>query len=336
MAPADPYAGGTDAAVVAAACDWLAAGHSAHLLTVVRTWGASPRPPGALMARRDDGVVVGSVSGGCVEADLPGHLPAPGHPPVRLVYGAEAGEGERFGLPCGGTLELLAEPLTPHDAAGLTAIREALARGETVRRQVLRDSGAVRLGADDGGPDLLADEAAVAKRFGPAWRLFIVGGGELGGHLAAMARRLAYGVTVCEPRAAYREGFAEASVTLDRRMPDDAVAAWGPDPRGAVVTTSHDPKLDDLALMAALPSPAFYVGALGSTRTNDRRRQRLAELGLPEPAVARLRGPMGLAIGSHTPPEIAVAVLAELTAVRNDRDPRPEQVAATAHARLSS
>lgn len=329
----DAYADGTDRAVVDAVMAWLGQGHGAHLVTVVRTWGSSPRPPGALMARRDDGRVVGSVSGGCVEADLPGRLPQWGEPPVRLIFGGEAGDAERFGLPCGGTLELLAEPLAPGEDRGLIRVQQALARGGTLRRRVARATGEVHLGADDGGPDLVADEAALTKCFGPAWRLLIVGGGELGLHLAGMARRLAYRVTVCEPRAEYRAGFAEEGVGLTAAMPDDAVGAWVPDARGAVVTTSHDPKLDDLALMEALDSPAFYVGALGSVRTNERRRRRLAELGVPERALDRLRGPMGLAIGSRTPPEIAVSVLAEMTAVRQDRDPRPEGIAAPARAR---
>lgn len=336
MGTTDPYAEGTDAAVVAAVADWLAAGHAAHLVTVVRTWGSSPRPAGALMARRDDGVVMGSVSGGCVEADLPDHLPAVGDPPARLVYGRDGEEAARYGLPCGGTLELLAEPLAAGDKRGLDAVRLALERGETLRRRVDWATGAVQVGADDGGPELAADTAAVSKRFGPAWRLLIVGGGELGHHLAGMARRLAYAVTVCEPRAEYRHAVTEPGTRLETRMPDDAVTAWAPDPRSAVVTTSHDPKLDDLALSEALVSPAFYVGALGSERTNARRRQRLAELGLAPEAVARLRGPMGLAIGSRTPPEIAVAVLAEMTAVRHGRDPRPEGLAGTAQAQLSA
>jgi xanthine dehydrogenase accessory factor len=316
----EAYAGGTDAAVVAAAREWLAAGHCLHLVTVVATWGSSPRPAGSLLARREDGVVVGSVSGGCVEDDLASRLPVPGEAPAKLVYGG--GDG-RFGLPCGGTLELVVEALTPADDHGLDSVAASLARGATVRRRVDRATGRVRVGTDDGGPDLAADQAAVAKRFGPAWRLLIIGGGELGHHLAGMARRLAYCVTVCEPRPAYREGFAEPGVALDGRMPDDAVTAWEPDPRGAVVATSHDPKLDDLALLEALGSSAFYVGALGSARSNDRRRQRLTDLGLSREAVARLRGPVGLPIGSRTPAEIAVAVVAEMTAVRNGRDPRP-------------
>lgn len=334
MTPPEAYAAGTDPAVVATAKAWLDAGHRLHLVTVVTTWGSSPRPPGSLLAYRDDGLAVGSVSGGCVEEALPDHLPEWGGAPARLVFGGESGDSQRYALPCGGTLELLAEPLAPGDERGLEAAHQALGRGETVRRRVDRATGAVQLGIDEGGPDLAADEEAVAKRFGPSWRLLVIGGGELGHHLAGMARRLAYQVTVCEPRPAYRAAFGEPGIQLDGRMPDDAVAAWGPDPRGAVVATCHDPKLDDLALLEALDSAAFYVGALGSARTNERRCQRLVELGLSEQAVARLRGPVGLAIGSRTPAEIAVAVVAEMTAVRHDRDPRPADMIRSSHTHL--
>ncbi len=327
MGPADAYADGSDAAVVAAARAWLEAGYGMSLVTVVATWGASPRPPGSLLARRDDGAVVGSVSGGCIEDALPTYLPTKGEAPARVVFGSGGQGAEAKKLPCGGTLELLAEPLAPGEDRGLEAVYQALARGETIQRCVDRATGAVQIEADEGGSDLVADGVSVAKRFGPAWRLLVVGGGDLGHHLSGISRRLAYRVTVCEPRPAYQASFAEPGVELDTRMPDDTVAAWRPDERGAVVATCHDPKLDDLALLEALASPAFYVGALGSSRTHERRRQRLLGLGLSEQATARLRGPVGLAIGSRTPAEIAVAVVAEMTAVRRDRDPRRQGTA---------
>jgi xanthine dehydrogenase accessory factor len=310
------YADGTDAAVVAAVREWLAAGHGVHLVTVVRTWGSSPRPPGALMARRADGVVVGSVSGGCVESALADHLPAPGQPPATIIWSGD--EARRAGLPCGGTLELLAEELEPGAERGLGEVASALERGEAVRRRVACATGAVAVEGDRGGPDLIPRGEEVDKRFGPAWRVLVVGAGELGSHLAAMARRLGYHVTVCEPREEVRAAFDEGGVELTPAMPDDAVVGLAPTPRDAVVTTTHDPRLDDLALEAVLATPAGYVGALGSKRTNDQRRERLRELGVPAEAVARLRGPVGLAIGSRTPAEIAVAILAEMTAERRE------------------
>jgi len=311
-----------DEAVVDALRHWLAAGWTGHLVTVVTSWGSSPRPPGSLLAVRGDGRQAGSVSGGCVEADLVERLIAgefPGERPSRTRYGVSRDEAARFGLPCGGTLELLVEPLGPAGAEDWEALYRAMATGNCVRRRVEETSGAVTLAADDpAAPDLDADEAGTAKRFGPAWRLLVIGAGQLAGYLAGYARDLGFGVTVCDPRPEALAGWQGTREALDTRMPDDAVAAFAPGARSAVVAATHDPKLDDLALMEALVSPAFYVGALGSRRNNDQRRQRLGELGLPPEAVSRLRGPMGLAIGSRTPPEIALAVAAEMTAVRQD------------------
>ncbi|MFP4559776.1 MAG: XdhC family protein [Thiohalorhabdus sp.] len=314
---------GTDQAVIEAALGWLASGHRLFLVTVVATWGSSPRPPGSLLALREDGRMEGSVSGGCVEEDLrelalAGWLP--GEAPGALRYGVSREEAARFGLPCGGTLELLVEPLEPGRDGALEAVRGALAAGARIRRTVHRATGKVEVHPDrDGEAALVAGAEEVTKAFGPRWRLMVIGAGQLAGYLADMALALDYAVTVCDPRREYAEAWSGPGVALDTRMPDDAVAAWRPDPHAAVVAATHDPKLDDLALLEALASPAFYVGALGSRANNDRRRARLAELGLDPGAVERLRGPMGLPIGSRTPPEIAVSVLAEMTAIRNGR-----------------
>ncbi len=316
----DAHADGTDAAVLAAAADWLAAGHGVHLLTVVRTWGSSPRPAGSLLARRDDGPLAGSISGGCVEAELPRHLPDPGNPPCVLTFGGDDAEAARLGLPCGGRLAVLAEALTPGADGRLPGVRAAVTRGETLLRRVAWADGGVALHPDDGGPDLTVDDDAVAKRFGPAWRLLVVGAGDLGQHLAATGRRLGYAVTMVEPRSGHAPDVPGAA--LDTRPPDEAVAAWAPDARSAVVTTAHDPCVDDPALQAALDFPAFYIGALGSSRTHARRCERLRGAGVGGAALARLRAPVGLAIGSRTPAEIAVAVAAELVAVQRGRDPR--------------
>jgi xanthine dehydrogenase accessory factor len=152
---------------------------------------------------------------------------------------------------------------------------------------------------------------------GPRLRLMIVGGGQLSRYLAAMAVMLDYRVTVCDPREEYHEGWAEMEgVTLSRLMPDDLVIAMNLDAHSAVVAVTHDPKLDDLALMEALKTPAFYVGALGSRRNNDARRLRLADFDVSSTELHNLRGPVGLNLGSKTPPEIALAIVAEMTAVR--------------------
>ena len=151
---------------------------------------------------------------------------------------------------------------------------------------------------------------------GPRWRLLLIGAGQVTRYLAQMAQALDYHVTVCDPRGEYADGWDFKEVPINRGYPDDVVVAMNLDAHSAVVAVTHDPKLDDAALLEALKSPAFYVGALGSQKNNDARRKRLADFDLAPSEIARLRGPVGLKIGSKTPPEIAVAILAEMTAVR--------------------
>ncbi len=294
---------------------WRAQGHRAALATVIRTYGSSPRPAGAMVALREDGVVVGSVSGGCIEADLiervRAALPAL---PERLVYGGSAEENRRLGLPCGGALELVWEPAPP--PALIQNLLDAAAARTPVARRLDLSTGTSALVTARAQPVEL-DKAALVVSHLPRVRLLLIGAVQIARHLAEMAQALDYAVSVCEPREEYRASWAVAGAPLVEGMPDDAVAALRPDSRTAIVALTHDPKLDDLALLEALRSDAFYVGALGSRRSNARRRERLALLDLAPEHIARLRGPVGLPIGSHTPAEIAVAILADLIAVAN-------------------
>ena len=309
-----------DYEVLTAAADWLDAGHGVYLVTVVRTWGSSPRPPGSLLAvRAEDGAVVGSVSGGCVEDDLAARLAAHGTRlalPAIESYGVDAEQTHRFGLPCGGRLDLAVERLA--SAEPLRAILRALDARRRVRRRLCLATGEVSLHEASAGdtPEFRCDPDQVDKLFGPAWRLILIGAGQLSRFVAQMAQALDYQVIVCDPREDYAAQWRVAGAALDARSPDEAVKALAVDARSAVLALTHDPRLDDLALLEALLSPAFYVGALGSRVNSARRRARLASLDLPEAALARLRAPVGLPIGSRTPAEIAVAILAELTAVR--------------------
>ncbi len=309
-----------DLTVLRALRDWRAAGRRALMATVVRTWGSSPRPVGSIMALREDGAVVGSVSGGCIEDDLIArHVHEAGIPqgaPRFVRYGVSADEAHRFGLPCGGTLELLLE-FDP-DPASLAELVARLDGGALVRRCMRLADGAVVLEPTE-HPDALArDETTLALTFGPGWRLLLIGAGQLSEYLATMALFSGFSVAVCDPRSEYRGGWSVAGVAVSAEMPDDVVRAFRPDRRSAVVALTHDPKIDDLALIEALGSEAFYVGALGSRRNNDARRARLAEhFAIGAPALARLRGPVGLYIGSKTPAEIAVSVMAELLAAKN-------------------
>lgn len=307
--------------------DWRRAGKRALLATVVRTWGSSPRPVGSIMALAEDGAVVGSVSGGCIEDDLihrhtqaysgkePGHR-IPSGPPAFVKYGVTADEAHRFGLPCGGTLELLLE--YDPDLQALEALVQALEAGRLVRRTVSLPDGAVHQEEAQAPEELRLDEGALANTFGPEYRMLLIGAGQLTEYLATMAMFSGFAVTVCDPREEYRGAWSVAGATVVSEMPDDVVASFRPDRRSCVVALTHDPKLDDLALMEALKTDAFYVGAIGSRRNNEARHQRMAEhFGLSAGELQRLRGPIGIYIGSKTPPEIAVSIMAEILAVKN-------------------
>jgi xanthine dehydrogenase accessory factor len=297
---------------------WLGAGRRCELVTVIKTWGSSPRPVGAMLAVCEDGQVVGSVSGGCIEDDLIDQVRTNGITrtvPQVVSYGISADQAHQFGLPCGGTIELAIEPLARHSA--IAALLERLARGELVERRVDLATGAATLALAAPGAILRIEDGMLHTVHGPRWRLFIIGAGPLSRFLAQVATGMDYRVTVCDPREEYRAGFDIAGVELVHQMPDDLVIEARLDARSAVVALTHDPKLDDLALMEALKSDAFYVGAIGSRLNNAKRRERLKLFDLTDQQLARLHGPVGLYIGSKTPAEIAISILAEITAVKN-------------------
>jgi xanthine dehydrogenase accessory factor len=310
--------------VLRALRDWRQAGRHGLLATVVHTFGSSPRPIGCIMAMRDDGAIKGSISGGCLEDDLiaryshagtPDPLPKVG-PPQFAKYGITAEEAHRFGLPCGGTLEILME-FDP-DVEGLKQVVSALEAGRLVSRHVDLKTGAVRVAAATEPDELRVDAHELVNTFGPAYRMLIIGAGQMSEYLATMAQFCNFAVTVCDPRDEYRSDWGVPSVNVVDTMPDDTVTAFAPDARTCVVALTHDPKLDDLALLQALSTPAFYVGAIGSRRNNHARRKRMIEyLDQTEESLTRLRGPVGIYIGSKTPAEIAVSVMAEILAVKN-------------------
>ena len=308
-----------DTQVLDAARRWAGAGHRFALVTVARTWGSAPRPPGAWMALRDDGMVQGSVSGGCLEDDLIARMAAgefAGETPQVVRYGVTAEEARRFGLPCGGTVELVIEPAPA--AAQLEALATRIAAGQLALRTVDLATGITTVATGSRGDAMAWDGQRLVTVHGPAWRLLLIGAGQVSRFLAPMAQALGYQVAICDPRVEYTTEWDVPGAMLVPGMPDDVVVELALDPHSAVVALTHDPKLDDLALLEALKSPAFYVGALGSRANNAKRRERLLQyFDLSEAEIARLYGPVGLAIGSHTPPEIAVAILAEMTAVKN-------------------
>jgi xanthine dehydrogenase accessory factor len=307
-----------DLEVLKRSADWVEKGHRALLVTVVRTWGSSPRPEGAMLVVRDDGHVVGSVSGGCIEDDIIDRVRREGMTQTRceaVTYGVSADEARRFGLPCGGTIQLVLEPLTRE--SGILALLREIESGHLVARRLDLPSGFATLHPAKATDGLAFDGRTLTTIHGPRYRMLVIGASQLSKYLAQIAVGLDYQVTICDPREEYTETWDIPGVTLVRTMPDDTVLAMKLDERCAVVALTHDPKLDDLALMEALKSPAFYVGALGSRANNAKRRERLREFDVSDAEIARLHGPIGLYIGSRTPPEIAISILAEVTAVKN-------------------
>ena len=307
-----------DLQVLRSSVTWLAEGHRVVLATIVETWGSSPRPPGAMLAVREDGQVAGSVSGGCVEDDLIYKIRNESlavEKPEVTTYGITKEDAQRFGLPCGGTLQIVLEPVRKESK--LDELLERVERHELVARTLDMHSGAVRLVCANRADSLSFDGRHLKSVHGPRWRLLVIGAGQLSQYIAQMAQALDYQVTVCDPRAEYADAWNVPGTELDRGMPDDVVTAMDLDSHSALVAVTHDPKLDDLALIEALKSPAYYVGALGSRLNTEKRRERLALFDLSQAELDRLHGPVGLRIGSKTPPEIAVSILAEMTAVRH-------------------
>ena len=311
-----------DLDVLRKSAQWVDEGRRVLLVTVVKTWGRSPRPEGAMLAVREDGHVVGSVSGGCIEDDIVERTRREGVRATKcevVTYGITADEAHRFGLPCGGTIQLVLEPLSRE--SGIRALLREVETGHLVARKLDLASGFATLHPAQASEGLAFDGKVLRTIHGPRYRMLVIGASHLSRYLAEMAVGLGYDVTICDPREEYTESWDLPGVRLVRTMPDDTVQAMRLDERSAVVALTHDPKLDDLALMEALKSRAFYVGAIGSRANNEKRRERLREFDLSDAEIARLHGPIGLYIGSRTPPEIAISILAEITAVKNGVDP---------------
>ena len=305
-----------DLDVLERALEWRRAGRRVWLLTVAQTFGASPRPPGSLAAIRDDGILVGSVSGGCIEDDLVARRAEyAGRKPQFAAYGVSAEEARRFGLPCGGQLEVIIEA-DVRDGE-IAQLLEAIAAGRIVARRVDLATGDWSLEQAKPTDECERTDARFTSVHGPRWRMLIIGASEIAHYLAEVAQTVDFQVHVCDPREEYRAAWRAKGARWIAGMPDDAVVAFKPDGHSVILTVSHDPKLDDMALLEALKSDAFYVGAVGSARTSAERRKRLGDFDLTPNEIARLHGPVGLSIGSRTPPEIALAILGDLVAARN-------------------
>ena len=307
----------TDLSVLKSAVEWLQAGQSVAIATVVQTWGSAPRPVGSWLAIRADGQVAGSVSGGCVEDDLIRRVQTEiltRTTPEMVVYGVTQQEAARFGLPCGGTLRLLVEPKP--ELAVLEKLLENISSHQVTRRSVNLSTGKSTLHLGDRSDIFSCTEQEMQTTYGPRWRMVIIGAGQLSLYTADFALASDFEVIVIDPREEYSEGLNRSDITFVKGMPDDVLLDIGVDSHTAVVALTHDPKLDDMALMEALKSPAFYVGALGSRKNTKTRKDRLLEFDVSQEQVDKLHGPVGLYIGALTPPEIAVSILAEVIAVK--------------------
>ena len=312
------------------ALGWHRTGRGAALATVIETWGSAPRQPGSQLAIAGDGEMAGSVSGGCVEGAVVMEALdalADGAPRL-LAYGVSDEDAFAVGLACGGTIRVLVEPLGEGGEAMPAAMLEAIVEARTDRRALaygMQPEGWARrlIGPDDAGVAgrFRADRSGSEESgefiavFNPPLRLMVVGAVHIAQALVPMARLAGYVPVIIDPREAFASEARFPGEVLIHDWPDEALAAQGLDARAAVVTLTHDPKLDDPAIMATLASDAFYLGCLGSTRTHAKRLDRLRAAGLDEAALARIHAPVGLAIGARSPAEIAVSVLAQITQV---------------------
>ena len=323
-----------DQHVLSQLTQWLEEGQKAWLATVVKTWGSSPRPVGSLLCCNEQGHVAGSLSGGCIEEDLLEKITngemATDKPEV-IIYGVTAEETERLGLPCGGQLHVVIEPqMDQRNLPQLQAITRRLAARECIERKVDIATGEITIEEKERFQHLkfvgdfensdTPGEKFLIQTYGPRYQLFLIGAGQVSMYLAQMAQMLDYHVVVCDPREHLIEQWTIEGAQLVCDMPDDAVRQYADDYFSAIIALTHDPRIDDMGLMEALKTDSFFIGAMGSTRTSANRRERLLQLELTEDEINKLHAPVGLPLGSKTPAEIAIAILAQLTALRSEKE----------------
>ncbi len=292
---------------------WHEAGERVVLATVAHTWGSSPRPAGAVMVLGESGRFHGSVSGGCIEEELIERV-REGFPSrfSTIEYSSDTTRS----LPCGGRLLLTLEPLA--GIAQLAGMLDALRAGKSIVRRLDLAAESASWALAEGGARTRLEGDALDIVYEPAWRLYVIGAGELAQWVCRFAALLDYAVAACDPRPDYQSAWGLAEPALAADYPDDYITAAGCDERTAIVALTHDPKVDDMAIMEALNTPAFYIGALGSRRTTAARAARLREhFAIDDAALARIHGPVGIDLNSRRPQEIALAVMTDITAARN-------------------
>ncbi len=298
--------------------EWLHAGRFCWLISIASTWGSSPRPAGSLLVWCEEAGAVGSLSGGCVEDELLEKLGQQAFDPQTIhqqTYGISAEAANRMRLPCGGSMTLILEPMpvTPAYLAHASEMLEAIEKRQGFLRTTPVDCPAHVASLQYTHPQTCQLESGQFRNYlGPRYRVLLVGANQVAEFLAEFARALDFDVLVCDPRPGAFEHWPHTFTRTLTGMPDDMVRDLAHDPLSAIITLSHDPRVDDMALMEALTTDAFYVGAMGSMRTTEKRIQRLQQLDLTAAQLARLQAPVGLAIGSKTPAEIALSIAADL------------------------
>lgn len=316
--------------IISHVATWLQSQKPVWLCTILKTWGSSPRPIGAMMACTLDGELVGSISGGCIEEDflkqlrdgsLKGEYDRNGKP-FTVKYGVTAEEQARLKLPCGGQLHVLLEYIESTDSnyKVFARLNTDLENHKKVSRIVDLNTGTISAQAQSSEQAVVITDNVMTHSLSPMYRLLLLGAGDVAKFVAEMALALEYDVTLCDPRPNYLDNWHVDGVEVTSRLPDDVVRERFSNPYSGIIALAHDPRVDDMALMEALKTTAFYIGAMGSERTSASRRERLPELGLSAAEIARLHAPIGFSIESKTPAEIAISIMAQVTAVRHKGD----------------
>lgn len=307
---------------------WLDQGIQPWLATVIKTYGSSPRPIGSMMIYHPDRGVIGSLSGGCIEQELIAQL---AHPiptkvikcPTVIRYGESPEEQSRLALPCGGHLDILLEKITSNEQEHIKKIENTLVSRAWINRHIDLNSGEITtcINHSDGysETDISMTDSTIIHSLKPHDKLLLVGAGEVARCLAEIAKHLDFEVTLCDFRDEFLQGWHVEGVNIIKAMPDEVIDDAFNDKHCAIVALAHDPRVDDMAMMQALKTNAFYVGAMGSIVTSTKRRERLLELELTNRHIQKLHAPIGLNIHSRTPYEIAVSIAAQLIDERSNR-----------------
>ncbi|MBA59683.1 MAG: hypothetical protein CMQ40_11015 [Gammaproteobacteria bacterium] len=314
----------SDLQVLEKLIEWIQTRKKVWLATVTNTWGSSPRPIGSIFCCDENGTMVGSLSGGCIEEDLLERLTQKEllkDKPRIITYGKTQEESDRFGLPCGGKLEIVLEP--QFDSTNLPEfllIKEGIKQRQCMLKISDLSSGTISSEPEDRYSSLSFSDGSktiLKHTLGPRFQMFLIGAGQVSQYLAQIAKMLDYHVLVCDPRQEIIDQWGVEGVQLICDMPDDAIRAHIKDKLSAIVALTHDPRIDDMGLMEALKTPAFFVGAMGSKRTSEKRKERLLQLELSENDIDKLHAPVGLPTGSKTPAEIAISIIAQINALRS-------------------